>query len=93
MKTDQLINAAAIAFAVYAVYLLTRGAGGTASAAPVILSTQPGQIARDYGAQEWMDSLTKQWADLYPAIPQANYDETDRLLKRYPAPVSAASSY
>lgn len=85
MKPDTLVNAAALAFAAFAVYILTRGNASAAS----VLATQPAQRQRDSGAQAWMDLATKQWADLYPAIPQASYDETDRLLKRYPAPVTA----
>lgn len=82
MNSNQLVNAAAIAFAAFAAWMLLRGPASAAS----VLATQPGQRQRDSGAQAWMDLATQQWANMYPAIPQANYDETDRLLRRYPAP-------
>lgn len=85
MKTDTLVNGVAIAFAAFAVWWLTRGTPATNA----LLATQPAQRHRDGGAQAWMDLATQQWANLYPAIPQANYDETDRLLRRYPAPVTS----
>lgn len=84
MSPTQLVNAAALAFAGFAAWMLLRQSSG--ASAPALLSTQPAQRARDSGAQAWMDLATQQWANLYPAIPQASYDETERLLKRYPAP-------
>lgn len=94
MNSNQITNAIAIAFAGFAAWYLLRK-----PAAPMVVSggtyptnglpvAQAAQVQRDYGLQSWMDTATQQWATLNPTIPQATYDETERLVKRYPAPVT-----
>lgn len=83
MKTEAITTAATAAFALFALWWITRNPTKLAGVAPVL---QPAQVQRNTGMQDWMDVLTGQWADMHPELPQATYDETDRLLKRYPAP-------
>ncbi len=70
MNTNQVMTGGAIAFAVFAVYVVMQKQGGGA------MSSQPGQQARDAGLQAWNDIQAKQYEDL--AL-QTNQDAFSRM--------------
>ena len=72
MNTNELTTAAAIGFAGFAVWYITRKPGNQ-------LATQPGQAARDTGLQAWNDLITGQYAT-FGAAPRFNGKTLDDIL-------------
>jgi hypothetical protein len=73
MTSNQLLTAAAVALAVYAVVVLNRKPGG-------MQASNAGQNARDVGLQQWNSTVEWNWRSVSQALSQSQNSLTGGLL-------------
>lgn len=64
MTQTQLMTAGAVAFALFALYTVTRKPGQ-------LMAAQPAQNARDFGLDQWMANVETSWRSLGGALPMS----------------------